>query len=480
MKNEESNFSKSLNLLDSTSIVIGSMIGSGIFIVSADMSRTLGSPGWLIIAWLVSCLMTIIAAVSYGELAGMMPKAGGQYVYLREAYNPLTGFLYGWTMFLVIQTGTIAAVGMAFAKFMGVIFPWFSQDNAINIFGNFKISNVQGLAILSILLLTWTNSRGIKLGKLVQNSFTFTKVTALIGFIIVGLFIASNTKAIQINKEIFWDAAIMKDGEWVTLTGFALLAALGTSMVGSLFSADAWNNITFTGAEIKNPKKNLPLSLFLGTVIVSLFYLVTNFVYLRVMPLRGIEDGASVFERGMQFATHDRLGTAAMDGLLGTYAALIMAIFIVISTFGCNNGLILAGARIYYAMAKDKLFFRQTAELNSHKVPANGLFIQGIWASILCLSGSYSQLLDYVVFAVLIFYVLTITGIYILRIKKPDAERPIKAFGYPYLPMIYIILAIIIMIILLIYKPNYTWPGLIIVLLGVPVYFLWKRKKVSI
>ena len=476
MAEHDSSFRKSLNLLDSTAIVIGSMIGSGIFIVSAGMSQTLGSPGWLLVAWFISGLMTIIAAVSYGELAGMMPKAGGQYVYLREAYNPLTGFLYGWTMFLVIQTGTIAAVGMAFAKFMGEIFPWFSQDNAIHITGRFSISNVQGLAIVSILFLTWLNSRGIKLGKLVQNSFTFTKLAALIGFIIAGLFIASNSNAIHLNKEIFWNAATLKEGSWVNLTGFALLAALGTSMVGSLFSSDAWNNITFTGAEIKNAKKNLPMSLFLGTLVVTILYILTNYVYLRVLPLRGIEGGASVFERGMQFASNERLGTAAMDGILGTYAALIMAIFVVISTCGCNTGLILAGARVYYAMAKDKLFFRKTGELNHRDVPANGLLLQGIWASVLCLSGTYGQLLDYVVFAVLIFYVLTIGGIFILRKRMPDAERPYRAFGYPVVPALYIILATAIMLILLFYKRDYTWPGLIIVILGIPVYFLWHKK----
>lgn len=472
---EQKEFKRALNLIDSTAIVVGSMIGSGIFIVSADMARTLGSPGWLLIAWLITGLMTIFAALSYGELAGMMPKAGGQYVYLRESYNPLVGFLYGWTMFMVIQTGTIAAVAMAFAKFTGVIIPWFSSDNLIVHIGFIKLSTEQILAIASIVILTIINLRGIKLGKIVQNSFTFTKVIALV-IILAGGFIAlNNIGSWQTNLSYFWEPANYRNGTWESITGFALVAALGSAMVGSLFSSDAWNNITFTAGEVINPKRNIPLSLFFGTLLVTIVYLFANLVYLYILPLRGLESGATVMERGIQFASQDRVGTAALEMLMGSYAAIVMSLFIMFSTFGCNNGLILAGSRIFYAMSKDKLFFKSAGELNSRGVPAKALIFQAFWASLLCLSGTYSQLLDYVVFAVLIFYVLTIIGIFILRKKEPDAERPYKAFGYPVVPSVYILLATIIMFILLVNKPDYTWPGLIIVLLGIPVYFIWNK-----
>jgi basic amino acid/polyamine antiporter, APA family len=448
------------------------MIGSGIFIVSADMSRILGSPGWLLIAWIITGMLTLAAALSYGELASMMPKAGGQYVYLREAYNPLCGFLYGWTLFLVIQTGTIAAVGMAFAKFMGVLFPWFSEQHILINLGSFSFNSVQFLAIVSIAVLSLNNMRGINSGKWVQNIFTFLKIVVLIGFVVLGLLMARNQEAIAINQTDFWHP-VSTTGN--SLAGWALIAAFGTAMVGSLFSADAWNNITFTAGEVINPKKNIPLSLFLGTGLVIGLYILANFVYLQTLPLRGNPEGASVFARGIQYATNDRLGTAAMSGLLGESAAMFMAIFIIISTFGCNNGLILSGARVYYAMARDGLFFRRVGELNNKDVPANGLLIQGVWASLLCLTGRYGDLLNYVIFAVLIFYSLTIAGIFILRIKRPDTERPYKAFGYPIVPALYIITALLIMIILLIYKPDYTWPGLIIVLLGIPVFYAWKN-----
>ena len=476
MTENTNEFRKSLKLFDVTSIVIGSMIGSGIFIVSADMSRALGSPGWLIAAWIITGILTIIAALSYGELAAMMPKAGGQYVYLKEAYNPMSGFLYGWTLFTVIQTGTIAAVAMAFAKFMGVIFPWFAEKNVWLDLGFIRFNTVQILAISSIVFLTWLNSRGIKAGKIVQNSFTITKVLIVLVFLIIGLFFAANSDALKMNSSIFWKAMqVSKDGSSLNmLSGFAIVLALGTAMVGSLFSSDAWNNITFTAGEVINPKRNIPLSLFLGTLIVTVIYILVNIVYLQVLPLRGTFDGATVMERGMQFAADDRLGTAVMSNIFGNSAAIVMALFIVISTFGCNNGLILAGARVYHTMANDKLFFRQAGSLNSKGVPAVGLYIQCIWASLLCLSGRYNDLLDYVVFAVLIFYVLTILGVFVLRKKRPDAERPYKAFGYPVLPAIYILLASFIMIDLLIYKPNYTWPGLIIVLIGIPIYYIWK------
>ncbi|MGE0090225.1 MAG: APC family permease [Bacteroidales bacterium] len=470
-----SEFRKSLNLFDATSIVAGSMIGSGIFIVSADIARSLGSPGWLLIVWVLTGVLTIIAALSYGELASMMPHAGGQYVYIREAYNPLSGFLFGWTLFMVIQTGSIAAVGMAFAKFMGVLFPWFSESNVWFEIGRIKITTVHALAIFSILFLSWLNAQGIRLGKIVQNSFTITKILSLIGLIVVGLFFAKSTGAIDLNSKVFWDAVQVKDGNLIPLTGFALIATIGTAMVGALFSADAWNSATFTAGETINPKRNVPLSLLFGTGIVIILYILANIVYLQALPLRGMPDGATVFDRGIQYATNDRVGTAAIFGFFGSYAAMIMAVLVVISTFGCNNGMILSAARVYYAMAKDGLFFKKVGKLNSKGVPSNGLLFQGIWASLLCLSGTYSDLLDYVIFAVLIFYTMTIIGIYILRKKRPDAERPYKAFGYPIVPAIYIIMATLIMIDLLIYKPNYTWPGLIIVVLGIPVYYIWRH-----
>lgn len=475
MGNIISEFRRNLNLFDATSIVAGTMIGSGIFIVSADIARTLGSPGWLLVVWIITGVLTLIAALSYGELASMMPQAGGQYVYLREAYNPLSGFLFGWTLFMVIQTGSIAAVGMAFAKFMGVIFPWFSEQRIWLDLGLIKISTVHALAISSIILLSWVNAQGIKFGKLVQNSFTITKIIALIGLVIVGFFFAKSTGAIEQNSKVFWDAVQVKDGVSIHLSGFALIAALGTAMVGALFAADAWNNVTFTAGETLNPKKNIPLSLFFGSFIVLTLYVLANYVYMLALPLRGNPDGATVFERGMQFATDDRLGTAAIYGLFGSYAAIIMAVLVVISTFGCNNGMILSGARVYFAMANDNLFFKKVGTLNSKGVPSNGLLYQAIWASLLCLSGTYNDLLDYVIFAVLIFYALTILGVFILRKKQPSVERPYKAFGYPVIPAIYIIAATFIMIILLIYKPSYTWPGLIIVIMGIPVYYLWRK-----
>jgi len=471
-------FRKSLNLFDSTAIVVGSMIGSGIFIVSADIARQVGSPGLLMGVWVITGFLTVCAALSYGELAGMFPKAGGQYVYLKESYNPLVGFLYGWTLFLVIQTGTIAAVGMAFAKFLGVIFPWVSESVIWFQYRFVKFGPVQIIAILSIVLLTWINTRGIREGKRIQNAFTSGKFLLLLLFILVGLIFATNSQAIHENLRIFWEPQKhLKDSGPVPLTGFAIIAAMGVAMVGSLFSSDAWNNITFTAGEVINPKKNIPMSLFLGTSVVTILYLLANVVYLTVMPLRGDQNGSTVFEHGMQFAVSDRLGTATISGIFGSYAYLIMAGFIVISTFGCNNGLILSGARVYYAMAEDGLFFKKIGRLNIKGVPATGLVVQCIWASLLCLSGTYGQLLDYVVFAVLIFYVLTIAGIFILRRRKPEMERPYKAFGFPVIPSIYILLALFIMGILLVYKQEYTWPGLIIVLLGIPVYFLWHKRN---
>lgn len=473
-------FKQSLGLLDSTMIVIGSMIGSGIFIVSADIARTVGSPGILLVVWLITGFITLTAALSYGELAGMMPHAGGQYVYLREAYNPLVGFLYGWTVFTVIQTGTIAAVGVAFAKFTAVLFPWFSEQHILFSIGSFNISAAQILAIVSIVVLTAVNLTGIKEGKVVQNIFTFAKTLALIAVIFLGIFIARNSEAITANFTNFWDASwtTMKDGKIFSiesLSGWNLIAAIGVAMVGSLFSSDAWNNITFTAGEVINPKKNIPLSLAIGTGIVTLLYILANIAYIVVLPVIGNPDATDVIGRGIQFATSDRVGTATVAVIFGETAAVGMAILIMISTFGCNNGLILSGARVYYAMAKDKLFFSKAGELNKHSVPAWALIVQAVWASMLCLSGSYGDLLDYVIFAVLIFYILTVGGIFILRRKQPNAERPYKAIGYPVIPAVYIALATLICGILLVYKPTFTWPGLGIVASGIPVYFIWKQ-----
>lgn len=469
-------FKKSLNLFDSTAIVVGSMIGSGIFIVSADIARQVGSPGWLMVVWLITGFLTICAALSYGELAGMFPKAGGQYVYLKEAYNPLVGFLYGWTLFAVIQTGTIAAVAMAFAKYLGVLIPWVSESVVWIKVGFVKLGPAQFIAILSIVFLTWLNQKGIKEGKRVQNAFTSGKFLLLLIFIFVGIVFALNREALHANASIMWDAQQHEKGaSTIPLVGWAILPALGVAMVGSLFSSVAWENITFTAGEVINPRKNIPLSLALGTLIVTALYLLANVVYLVALPLRGDPNGMTVVERGLQFATNDRIGTASLAGLFGDYAALLMAGFVVISTFGCNNGLILAGARVYFAMAEDKMFFKKVGELNDKGVPSSALIYQAVWASLLCLSGTYGQLLDYVVFAVLIFYVLTIIGVFILRRTKPHLERPYKALGYPIVPALYILLATIVMIILLFFKPDYTWPGLIIVLLGIPIYFLWKK-----
>jgi basic amino acid/polyamine antiporter, APA family len=475
---------KGLGLTSATALVMGSMIGSGIFIVSADIARLVNSPALLIVAWAVAGFMTVVAAVSYGELAAMMPKAGGQYVYLRESLGPLWGFLYGWTFFLVIQCGTIAAVGVAFGKFMGVFFPGISSTNWIlhlykvppipigpMMLGNMDVGlNTQNLvAILTIVLLSIVNIYGIRLGAIIQDIFTFAKIAALAFVVLIGIAIGRNHEAIAANFGNFWqntgsDAffpAINLGG----LLGIVVIVAV--SQVGSLFSADAWNSVTFTAAEVKNPQRNLPISLAVGTGAVIGFYILANFVYLMVLPLAGI-----------QHAPEDRVGTAVMQQIFGPAGAGVMALLVLISTFGCNNGLILSGARVYYAMAKDGLFFKPVARLHpKYKTPAVSLIVQMIWTSVLCLSGSYGQLLDYTIFAVLIFYILTLVGLFVLRRTQPDAPRPYKAFGYPVLPAIYILMAVIIDIVLLIYKPQYTWPGLIIVLLGIPVYYVWSRKN---
>jgi APA family basic amino acid/polyamine antiporter len=477
MKHEENHLlQKRVNLFDGISIVAGSMIGSGIFIVSADIARNVGSPGWLMVVWLITGIITVIGAVSYGELASMMPHVGGQYVYLKEAYHPLLGFLFGWTTFLVIQCGSIAAVAVAFAKFTGVLFPWISEKNILLQVGPLKINSTMVIAIVMISFLTWVNTRGIVTGKIVQNIFSSTKVIALFGFIAIGFLATKGNSSLAINREVFWQASQAgPDNQNLQLIGFALIAAIGTALVGSLFSADAWYNVTYISEEVINPKKNVPLSLFFGTLIVSIIYMLTNYVYIKILPLSGTPDGIDVLSRGIQYATDDRVATSAMSVVFGDYAAVIMAVFIMISTFGCNHGLILSGPRVYYAMAIDGLFFRKVGEINKNGVPGFALVVQGVWSVLLCLSGTYGDLLDYVIFAVLIFFTLTILAIFILRVKRPDIPRPYKAFGYPVIPAFYILTTLTIMVILLIYKPMYTFPGLGIVLLGIPVYYLWKK-----
>jgi APA family basic amino acid/polyamine antiporter len=476
MQTENHLLKKRVTLFDGIAIVSGAMIGSGIFIVSADIARNVGSPGWLMVVWLITGIITIIGALSYGELASMMPHVGGQYVYLKESYHPLIGFLFGWTTFLVIQCGSIAAVAVAFAKFSGVIFPWITDKNILVNFGSLKITSTMVVAIVMISFLTWLNTRGIVTGKTVQNIFSSTKVIALLGFILIGFVAIKGIKSFEINKEVFWQASKIGEGNRVIpLAGFSLIAAIGTALVGSLFASDAWYNVTYISGEVINPKRNVPLSLFFGTLIVSVIYLFTNLVYIMILPLSGSPDGADVLSRGIQFATDDRVATSAMYVVFGDYAAIIMAISIMISTFGCNHGLILAGPRVYYAMARDGLFFKKVGEINKKGVPGFAIVVQGVWSVLLCLSGTYSDLLDYVIFAVLIFFSLTILSIFILRVKRPDIPRPYKAFGYPVIPAIYILTTVFIMIILLIYKPTYTFPGLAIVLLGIPVFFIWRK-----
>jgi basic amino acid/polyamine antiporter, APA family len=486
---------KGLGLTSATTLVMGSMIGSGIFIVSAEIAREVNSPGLLILAWVVTGFMTIVGALSYGELAAMMPKAGGQYVYLRESLGPLWGFLYGWTLFLVIQTGTIAAVGVAFGKFLGHFFPGVAADkwiwhiaripewhvtSQITLGGMHVGLNTQNLAgIVIVILLTVVNIFGLKTGAAVQNVFTIAKVSALFLLVLAGIFVGRNAQAIAANFTNFWrlDAPHSASG---TLAGpfVGVLTILAVAQVGSLFSADAWNNVTFTAGEVKDPKRNLPLSLAMGTGIVIALYIAANFIYLSALPLVGDPNGTTVFARGIQHASSDRVGTAALQQMFGASGAGLMAVAILISTFGCANGLILAGARVYYAMAKDGLFFKTTGAVHpKHHTPKNALIVQSIWTCILCLSGTYNDLLNYVIFAVLLFYILTIAGLFVLRYKQPGAERPYRAVGYPILPAIYIVMALFIDAVLLRYQPQYTWPGLIIVLLGVPVYFVWSKRS---
>ena len=476
MTEQQPAFKKSFGLLDATMIVAGSMIGSGIFIVSADITRNVGSAGWLIVVWLLTGFMTITAAVSYGELSGMFPKAGGQYVYLKEAYNPLAGFLYGWSFFAVIQTATIAAVGVAFSKFLAYMVPQVSEDLVAFTIGGLKISPAQLVSIGLIIFLTFINTLGVKGGKLIQTTFTVTKLLSLFGLIIFGL--------IMMKGDV-WDAnwadawqirnlSVSTDGHatFTPLIGTAILGAIAAAMVGSIFSSDAWNNVTFIAGEIKNPKRNIGLALFFGTLIVTIIYVTTNIMYTAVLPLNEIAS-----------AEKDRVAVEASKVIFGPFGTVVIALMIMISTFGCNNGLILAGARVYYTMAKDGLFFRPASSLNKFAVPQWALWFQCIIACAWSVSGKYGQLLDMISFVVVIFYVMTILGIFILRKKRPDAERPYKSFGYPVLPALYIIMGISFCALLIVYKPQFTWPGLIIALAGIPLYYIavaTRKKEVTI
>jgi APA family basic amino acid/polyamine antiporter len=462
----ETKFKPVFGLWDGTMIVAGSMIGSGIFIVSADIVRNVGSSGWLIAVWLITGFMTITAAVSYGELSGMFPKAGGQYVYLREAYNPLIGFLYGWSFFSVIQTGTIAAVAVAFSKFLAYLVPAFSEDHVLLNLGFVSITPAQIISILSLVLLTYINSRGVQNGKIIQTTLTVIKIASLFGLIFFGLWLMDRD-VWDANWTNGWNLSERSKEEGITqyLTLAAALGAIASAMIGSIFSSDSWNNVTFIAGEMKDPQRNIGLSLFLGTLIVTVIYVSANLMYLAVLPIDEIA-----------FAAKERVAVAAADVIFGPSGAVIIAVMIVISTFGCNNGLILSGARVYYTMAKDRLFFKQAATLNKFAVPQWALWVQCVLASIWCLSGKYGDLLNMVSFVVVMFYMLTIVGIFILRKRRPDAERPYKAFGYPVLPIIYIAMGITFCALLIIYKPAYTWPGLIITLVGIPIYFLLQRK----
>jgi len=497
---EAPRLAQTLGLFSSTAIVIGSMIGSGIYIVDADIARGTNSPALYLGAWVVTAILTLIGALSYGELAAMMPKAGGQYVYLRESLGPLWGFLFGWTLFLVIQTGTIAAVCVAFGKFLGVFFPSVSTTHWLwhiahvppwhvgpMVLGNMDIgvstANLAGIAI--VVLLAIVNIFGVGLGAIIQNIFTSAKAIALAALIFLAFTIGHTVEALQANfaNGQFWKNASLSSlhpvqvgvgGPTVLVNLFVILAVV---QVGSLFSADAWNNITFTAGEVKNPKRNLPLSLILGTGFVLTVYFLVSLAYLLVLPMHGDPNGATVAARGIQYAAEDRVATAALGQLFHSGGAYLMAAAILVSTFGCANGMSLAGARVFYAMSRDGLFFKSVGKLHPrYKTPVAGLLVQAVWTVVLCISGTYGQLLDYIIFAELVFYILTIVGLFVLRVKRPDASRPYKAWGYPVLPAIYIVMAAWICIVLLRYKPQYTWPGLVLVVMGIPVYFFWSRR----
>lgn len=463
---------RKVSLTTATFIVSGSMIGSGIFIVSADMGRVLGSPFLLILAWVITGVMTLIAALSYGELAGMFPKSGGQYQYLKESYGQMVAFLFGWAMFAVIQSGTIAAVAVAFAKFTGVLVPALGPDHILADLGFLRISAAQLLAIVSLLVLTWLNTRGLQTGAFIQNTLTTLKALSLGLLIILGLLIFRDPDIIAQNFGHFFSN--IKSTESMGL--IAIGSAIGVAMVGSLFSSDAWNNVTFIAGEVENPKRNVPVALALGVIGVTVLYILANFAYLCILPFWGDAAGGDVLARGIQHATQDRVGTAALTAMLGLGGGVLMAVIIMISTFGCNNGLVLSGSRLYQSMANDGLFFNKMKELNANGVPGFALWVQFVWCAVLCLSGKYGDLLDYVMFAVMLFYILTVAGIFILRKKRPEIERPYKAFGYPVLPALYILLAALFTVNLVFTKPQFTVPGLVIVGLGFPLYF-WAKGR---
>lgn len=466
MTSSKLSFKPSLSLIDATMLVAGSMIGSGIFIVSADIARNVGSSGWLILVWLITGFMTLAAALCYGELSAMFPKAGGQYVYLREAYNPLISFLYGWSFFAVIQTATIAAVGVAFAKFTAYVFPQFSEDIVLLDLGFMTVSRAQALAAIVIIYLTFLNTRGIKSGKNIQTSFTVVKIVSLGALIIFGFF-AAKSEVLQSNWKNIWDMhKLMPSGATESYTFIPALGAVAAAMVGSIFSSDSWHNVTFIAGEVKNPKRNIGLSLFLGTMVVTIIYIATNFMYTGVLSLQEIAG-----------AEKDRVAITASSVIFGASGTLIIAVMIMVSTFGCNNGLIMAGARVYYTMANDGVFFKKAGTLNKNSVPGFALWIQCLFACLWCFSGRYGDLLDMISFVVVGFYMLTIFGIFILRKKMPDAERPYKAVGYPVLPVLYILMGLAFCILLIIYKPKFTWPGLIITLVGIPIYYAIRGKK---
>ncbi len=468
-ENNPEDFKRELGLLDGTMLVVGSMIGSGIFIVSSDMVRQVGSAGWLIAIWGLTALLTIVAAVSYGELSAMFPKAGGQYVYLKEAYGKLIGFLYGWSFFAVIQTGTIAAVGVAFSKFAAYLYPPLSEKNIIFEVGNFQLHAAQIVSIIMIVILTYINSRGVKNSKILQTILTIVKIASLLGLIVFGFALGAKTEIWNANWADAWavKSYAADTTSWLPIGGMALIAAVSAALVGSIFSSDAWNGVTFIAGEIKNPKRNVGLSLFLGTLIVSVIYLLANLMYLAVIPLQGIATAES-----------DRVAVVASQNIFGASGTVIIALMIMISTFACNNGLIMAGARVYYTMAKDGLFFKKAAILNESSVPSWSLWAQFFWASALCLTGKYGDLLDFVVIIVLIFYILTIYGIFILRKKMPDADRPYKAFGYPFLPFLYILIATAICVALLVTKTSTCGWGVLIMVIGIPIYYLMNKEKV--
>ncbi|WP_341832627.1 amino acid permease [Sphingobacterium thalpophilum] len=468
MSESKQTFQKSLGLLDATMLVVGSMIGSGIFIVSADIARNTGSAGWMMVVWLICGFMTLTAALSYGELSAMFPKAGGQYIYLREAYGPVLSFVFGWTFFAVIQTATIAAVGVAFAKFTAYLFPFMDEDVYLLEWSDYRVSAAQVLAIAVIMVLTYINSRGVNSGKRVQTSITLIKIGSLLLLLLFGfLALKHEVWALNWDNISLWSMRRLNvDGTYTSYDGFSAMGAFSAAMVGALFSSDSWHSSSAVAGEIKNPQRNIGLSLALGTLLVTVIYLLTNLMYTCILPLEAMVN-----------APKDRVAMSVAQEVFGPFGITIIAIMIMISTFGCNNGIILAGARVYYSMAKDGLFFKRAGKLNAHAVPAWALWIQCLAASIWCLSGKYGDLLDMITCVVVIFYVLAIAGIIRLRITRPDLNRPYKAFGYPFLPILYILMGLAFIGLMVIFKPNYTWPGIIIALLGIPIYYLINPKR---